>query len=276
MPAKGARVEVDPVPTVDRDHRRLIATLPAPASGPLCMSDAVRLSRRVADLARCSRIDAERRIKGGWVRVDGVVVEDPARLVSGERVEIDPEAQAEAIEPATVLLHKPAGHDAISGPSPAAALVRPETHWAEDPSGVRLLQRHFQRLTPLVPLDAEASGLMVLTQDGRVWRRLTEDGDEIEQEFVVETRGEIAPYGLRKLEHGLRYQGRALPPCKVSWQNEVRLRFAIKGAQGAQLRDMCAQVGLDVVSIRRLRIGKVSLAKMPVGAWRYLPVGEKF
>jgi 23S rRNA pseudouridine2604 synthase len=145
-----------------------------------------------------------------------------------------------------------------------------------DPTGLRLLQRHFVRLTPLVPLDAEASGLMVLTQDGRVWRRLTEDLAQIEQEFVVEVAGEIAPYGLRRLNHGLGYRGRALPPCKVSWQNEFRLRFALKGVQPGQLRDMCAQVGLQVVTMRRLRIGRVSLAKMPVGEWRYLPVGERF
>jgi 23S rRNA pseudouridine2604 synthase len=240
------------------------------------MSDAVRLATRVADLARCSRLEAERYIKGGWVSVDGRVVEDPARPVTGETVALDPEAQPEAVEPATVLLHKPVGYDAISGRKAAAGLVQPQARWADDPSGVRMLERHFHRLTPLVPLDAEASGLMVLTQDGRVWRRLTEDGDGIEQEFVVEVSGDIAPYGLRKLNHGLHYNGRALPPCKVSWQNEVRLRFAIKGAQGGQLRDMCAQVGLGVVAIRRLRIGKVSLAKMPVGTWRYLPVGERF
>lgn len=240
------------------------------------MSDSVRLAKRVAELAACSRADAEQYIRNGWVQVDGCVVENPAHAVSNETVTLDEEARLEAVEPATVLLHKPVGYDAISGPNPAAALVQPGTRWPEDPSGVRMLERHFHRLTPLVPLDTDASGLMVLTQDGRVWRRLTEDGDEIEQEYVVEVRGDIAPYGLRKLNHGLHYNGRALPPCKVSWQNEVRLRFALKGVQGGQLRDMCAQVGLEVVSIRRLRIGKVSLAKMPVGAWRYLPVGEKF
>lgn len=240
------------------------------------MSDSVRLAKRVAELAACSRADAEQYIRNGWVQVDGCVVENPAHAVSSETVTLDEEARLEAVEPATVLLHKPVGYDAISGPNPAAALVQPGTRWPEDPSGVRMLERHFHRLTPLVPLDIEASGLMVLTQDGRVWRRLTEDGDEIEQEYVVEVSGDIAPYGLRKLNHGLHYNGRALPPCKVSWQNEIRLRFALKGVQGGQLRDMCAQVGLEVVSIRRLRIGKVSLAKMPVGAWRYLPVGEKF
>jgi 23S rRNA pseudouridine2604 synthase len=245
------------------------------------MSEPVRLAKRVAELVRCSRIEAEQYIEGGWVSVDGQVVEAPQHLVTSEVVEIDPDARLEATEPATVLLHKPAGFDAISGRKPAAALVTPATRWADDPSGLRLLQRHFVRLTPLVPLDAEASGLMVLTQDGRVWRRLTEDGDQIEQDFVVEISGEIAPYGLLKLNHGLSYNGRALPPCKVSWQNEVRLRFAIKGVQGGQLRDMCAQVGLKVVAIRRIRIGKVNLGKgphgaMPAGAWRYLPVGERF
>lgn len=240
------------------------------------MPDPVRLAKRVADLARCSRVEAEQYIKGGWVSVDGCVVEDPARQVSAEVVALDPAAQLEAVEPATVLLHKPVGFDAITGRKVAAGLVQPGTHWPDDPSGVRLLERHFHRLTPLVPLDADASGLMVLTQDGRVWRRLTEDLDGIEQEFVVEVSGQIAPYGLRKLNHGLHYGGRELPPCKVSWQNEIRLRFAIKGVRSGQLRDMCAQVGLDVVAIRRIRIGRVPLARMPVGMWRYLPAGERF
>jgi 23S rRNA pseudouridine2604 synthase len=240
-----------------------------------------RLAKRVADLVHCSRTEAEQYVEGGWVSVDGQVIEEPQHMVSTEVIEIDPDARLETTEPATILLHKPIGFDAISGRSPAAALVSPATHWPEDPSGIRVLQRHFIRLTPLVPLDSDASGLMVLSQDGRVWRRLTEDRDEIEQEYIVDTAGEIAPYGLRRLNHGLSFNGRALPPCKVSWQNEFRLRFAIKGVQGGQLRDMCAQVGLDVLAIRRIRIGKVALgksglAKMPVGEWRYLPVGERF
>ena len=241
----------------------------------------VRLAQRVAELFALSRNDAEQFVRNGWVSVDGQVVEAPQHRVTGERIELDPEARLDAVEPATLLLHKPAGFDAIEGPRPAGALARPDARWADDPSGVRLLQRHFHRLTPLVSMDAEASGLMVLTQDGRVWRRLTEDAAQIEHEYIVEVEGEIAPYGLHRLAHGLSVDGRALPPCKVSWQNETRLRFAIKDVRDGQLRAMCAQVGLGVVSIRRLRIGRVALGKgpdgaMPPGAWRYLPVGEKF
>jgi len=240
------------------------------------MTDSVRLSKRLAELVGCSRADAQRYIENGWVRVDGQVIEAPRHAVTNERIELDPDAVLEAPEPATMLLHKPAGFDTIDGRQPAAALVTPARRWADDSSGVRLLQRHFDRLTPLVPLEAAASGLMVLTQDGRVWRRLSEDAAQIEQEYIVEVSGEIAPYGLRRLNHGLRFQGRELAPCKVSWQNEFRLRFALKDVRPGQIPDMCAQVGLRVVAMRRLRIGKVSLAKMPPGEWRYLPVGERF
>jgi len=245
------------------------------------MTAPVRLAQRVAGLFNLSRAEAEQFIRNGRVSVDGQVVELPQHRVTVERVELDPDARPEAVEPATILLHKPVGFDAIDGPRPASALVTPATRWDADPGEVRVLRRHFHRLTPLVPLEAEGSGLMVLTQDGRVRRRLTEDADQIEHEYLVEVAGEVAPYGLARLAHGLTFEGRALPPCKVSWQNETRLRFAIKGVRDGQLRAMCAQVGLDVVSIRRLRIGRIALGKgpegaMPPGAWRYLPVGERF
>lgn len=236
-------------------------------------SEPVRLSKRVAELARCSRTEAEQYIEGGWVSVDGEVVEEPQHLVSTQVVEIDPDARLETSEPATVLFHKPVGVDF----NVAAALVTPDTHTQGDLSGVRLLQRHFHRLTPLMPLEDEASGLIVLSQDGRVFRRLTEDAARIEQEFIVEVSGaDPEPYGLARLSRGMSYNGRALPPCKVSWQNEIRLRFAIHDVQPGQLRSMCAQIGLDVVAIKRIRIGRVSMGKMPVGEWRYLPVSERF
>ncbi|HBK47755.1 MAG TPA: RNA-binding protein [Xanthomonadaceae bacterium] len=245
------------------------------------MSDPVRLARRVAGLFDCTRAQAEQYIRNGWVSVEGRVVELPQHMVGDERVELDPRARLEAVEPATILLHKPGGFDAFADPAACARLVTPATRWADDDSGVRPLQRHFQRLLPLVPLDAEASGLMVLSQDGRVRRRLDEDADQIEHEYIVEVDGEIAPYGLHRLGHGLGFGGRALPPCKVSWQNETRLRFAIKAVRDGQLRDMCRQVGLEVLSIRRLRIGRIALGKgpggaMPAGAWRYLVPGERF
>src|SRR3546814_16333273 len=72
------------------------STLPAPE----------RLARRDAELTGCSRAQAEQYIEGGWVRVDGAVVETPQFMVASERVELDPEARLEPADTATLLLHK--------------------------------------------------------------------------------------------------------------------------------------------------------------------------
>jgi 23S rRNA pseudouridine2604 synthase len=121
-----------------------------------------------------------------------------------------------------------------------------------------------------------ASGLLVCTQDFRVARKLNDDATTIEQEYVVEVAGELPPDGLKLLNHGLSYNGKALPPIKVSWQNETRLRFALKGVQNGQITHMCKSVGLQVLAMKRLRIGRVSMAKLQAGQWRYLSGYERF
>jgi 23S rRNA pseudouridine2604 synthase len=235
------------------------------------MSEPIRLAKRVVELLGCSRQEAEQYIQGGWVLVDGEVVDEPQFKVLDQRVELDANATLAATEPATLLLHKPAGLPSEQ----AAELLAPGNRWAEDASGIRRLRRHFLRQTPVMPLETAASGLLVLTQDPRLLRRMREDATRLEQEFNVEVSGEIVPYGLRRLAHGLSYQGRTLPPGKVSWQNETRLRFALKDVREGQLSSACADVGLTVVSIKRIRIGRVPLAKMPAGEWRYLPDGAR-
>lgn len=233
------------------------------------MSEGVRLARRVAELTGCSRLEAERYVQGGWVRVDGVVVEEPQFRVTGETVSLDPGATPEAAEPATLLLHQPAGGD-------AADRFDPARRWEEDPSGWRLLRRHFARLVPVLPLEPGASGLAVFTQDGRVQRRLQEDAAKLEQEYVVEVEGQLAPYGWHRLASGTTYDGRPVAPFKVSWQSEQRLRFAIKDVRPGLLAHLCAGVGLRATGIRRLRLGRIGLARMPEGQWRYLPVQQRF
>jgi 23S rRNA pseudouridine2604 synthase len=237
------------------------------------MSEPIRLSRRVIELAGCSRSQAAQYIEGGWVRVDGEIVDAPQHPVhAAQRVELDPDATLTPTEPATLLVHRPAELD----PAALASMVTPESRAASDATGIRLLRRHFARLAEAFPLEARTSGLAVLTQDGRLLRRVQDEGERIEQEFVVEVSGEIAPYGLQKLMHGLSVDGRVLPPAKVSWQSETKLRFALKGVRPGQLAAMCAQVGLQVVASRRLRIGRVPLGRMALGEWRYLPTSERF
>ncbi|PTT20236.1 RNA-binding protein [Acidovorax sp. HMWF029] len=251
----------------------------------------IRLAKRVAEQLNCSRSTAEQFIEGGFVSVDGQIEEAPgARVRPDQAVAVAPDASLLELTPVTLLLHKPTGLEAglgvpagtavhasrSQGAPQAVTLLHAATHLPEDASGIRVLQRHFRQLECFTPLPTEASGLVVYTQDKRIARKLAEDIEVLEQECIVEVKGEIAPNGLQRLCHGLSFNGRPLPPIKVSWQNETKLRFALKGIRPGQIPAMCEAVGLAVVGIKRIRIGRVPLAKVPEGQWRYLQPWEKF
>jgi 23S rRNA pseudouridine2604 synthase len=230
--------------------------------------EGIRLAKRVADIVPCSRGEAERYIAGGWVTVDGEVVDDPAtRVTPARQVALLPGATPVEPPPITILLHKPAG---LHGKAALDSLEQ-GTLFQEE-RGPRFLKRHLAKLTPAMPLEAMASGLVVFSQDWRVVRKLGEDSDRIEQEYVAEVTGAIVEDGLARLNKG----GRPNAPIKASWQSEARLRFAGKGIVPGQIEALCAQVGLQVTSLRRLRIGRVALSGLPVGQWRYLRDVERF
>jgi 23S rRNA pseudouridine2604 synthase len=240
------------------------------------MTDPIRLAKRVAEMRGCSRREAEQIITGGWVRVDGIVVEEPQFRVTDQHIEIDTKADLNQVEPVTLLLHKPAGVPVNELIQDGSGLLGTTTLWAEDASGMRPLKKHFSELTALAPQETDASGLVVFSQDWRVVRKLTEDAATLEHEVIVEVAGELIPHGLKRLNLGISYNGRTPPAIKVSWQNETRLRVALKGAQIGQIAHMCEAVGLHVLSMKRIRLGGVSLGKVPPGQWRYLRADERF
>ncbi len=234
------------------------------------MTDPVRLAKRLAEIVPCSRREAELYIAGGWVTVDGLVVEEPQFMVTEQKVELHPEACLTPLEPVTILFNQPLDVDFTP------QLICADTRAADDHSGIRMLKQHFVRLTQCSPLEKNASGLSVFTQDFRVSRKLSDDAATIEQEYVVEVAGELPEEKLKLLNHGLSFNGKVLPPIKVSWQNETRLRFALKGVQPGQIAFMCKSVGLQVLAMKRLRIGRVSMSKLQPGQWRYLLGYERF
>ncbi|MFG0382099.1 rRNA pseudouridine synthase [Pseudomonas sp. zbq_18] len=240
------------------------------------MTEAERLSKRLIQQIACSRREAELYIENGWVTVDGVVVEEPQFPVTHQQVALLPGAKAETQPPITLLLNKPAGLGCGLGANSCQQLLSHAHRWADDPSGMRPLQRHLRRLELLTPLETDASGLLVFSQSPGVIRLFKDKGATLEQEYLVDVAGSLDERGLKRLSFGQTYKGVTVPPCKVSWQSENRLRFAIKAVQPGQLRHMCESLGLQVQGIRRLRFGRTGLAKLPVGHWRYLGANEKF
>ena len=238
------------------------------------MTEPVRLAKRLAEIISCSRREAELYVEGGWVTVDGKVVREPQFRVAQQAIALHPDATLAAVELVTILFHQPVGDMSID--VNVLPPINLDNRAADEASGIRPLKRHFSKLTLTLPLEPTASGLLVFTQDWRVVRKLVDESATVEQEYIVEVEGKLGPHGLKQLSHGLSFNGRALPPAKVSWQNETRLRFALKGVQRGQIAHMCQIVGLRVLSIKRIRIGKVSMAKLPPGQWRYLPPAERF
>ncbi|WDY56864.1 rRNA pseudouridine synthase [Pseudomonas sp. PSKL.D1] len=236
------------------------------------MSEPVRLSKRLIEQLGCSRREAELYIEGGWVTVDGVVVEQPQFKVDSQRVELLQGARADALEPVTLLLNQPAGLDSEA----ARASINMGNLSDAHREGVRPLHGHFARLTCVAPLQPGASGLQLFTQDWRVTRKLDADLRRMEQEYIIEVRGETTPQALERLARGATRNDRELPKAKASWQNETHLRMALKNPQPGQIAELCAYLRLEVVSMRRIRLGGVPMGKLPLGQWRYVASTERF
>ena len=248
------------------------------------MTEPLRLSKRMSELGLCSRREADEWIARGWVRVDGkVITELGSRVMPGQLITLDARARDAQAMKVTVLLHKPIGYvsgQAEDGYEPASVLVTPRNQWREDRSGIRFLPQHLRGLAPAGRLDIDSTGLLVLTQDGRVAKQLIGDDSEIDKEYLVRVEsvsGEpLPPEQLALLNHGLELDGEPLRPAQVEWINDDQLRFVLREGKKRQIRRMCEAVGLKVVALKRVRIGRVMLGDLPPGAWRYLGGYEKF
>ena len=245
--------------------------------------DSPRLSKVMAERGLCSRREADEWIINGWVKVDGVIMETlGTRIKPDAEIIISGYAYEQQAEQVTILLHKPVGY--VSGQAeddyqPAIVLVHPDNEWLDDPDLYK--PKEFQRgflhgLAPAGRLDIDSTGLLVLTQDGRVARHLIGEDSGVEKEYLVRVEGTLSQDGLTKLNNGLSLDGVKLKPAKVSWQNEDQLRFVLREGKKRQIRRMCEMVGLQVVGLKRVRIGSVNLGKLPAGQWRYLRVDERF
>jgi len=238
----------------------------------------------MSELGLASRREADEWIARGWVRVDGRVVDTlGARVRPDQRIELDARARGQQAALVTVLLHKPVGYvsgQAEDGHEPAIVLVTPQNRWAGDRSAIRYQPAHRRQLVPAGRLDFESTGLLVLTQDGRIARRLVAAEGAIEKEYLVRVAPRpgttVAPDALARLRHGLVLDGVALRAAQVEWLNADQLRIVLRQGRRRQIRRMCEAVGLDVLGLKRVRIGGVCLADLPSGQRRYLAPGETF
>jgi 23S rRNA pseudouridine2604 synthase len=240
----------------------------------------VRVSKLMSEQGICSRREADSYIERGWVFVDGEqVTELGTRAFPNQKITLNQAAQKQQSAQVTMLLNKPIGYvsgQAEQGYKPAISLVLPTTQFRGDATQPQFDRNHLKGLAPAGRLDIDSTGLLVLTQDGRIAKQLIGQDSEIEKTYLVRVEGKLSDSGLQSLNHGLFLDGGALKPAKVTWQNEDQLRFVLKEGKKRQIRRMCELVGIVVVGLKRISIGNVKLGDLPVGQWRYLRSDERF
>ncbi|HTY02888.1 MAG TPA: pseudouridine synthase [Rhodocyclaceae bacterium] len=239
----------------------------------------VRISKLMAERGLCSRREADSYIERGLVFVNGQrVTQLGTRAPADAAIKLAGEARAQQANQATILLHKPVGYvsgQPEDGYQAAVTLVCARTQ-QQDKGDRRFQPACLRGLAPAGRLDIDSTGLLVLTQDGRVARRLIGEDSDVEKEYLVRVDGDLDERGLALLNHGLSLDDRRLKQARVERLNDDQLRFVLKEGRKRQIRRMCELVGLRVTGLKRVRIGRVRLGDLPLGQWRFLKEGEVF
>lgn len=224
----------------------------------------MRLSKYLAHAGVASRRAAETVIGEGRVTLAGEVVRDPARDVDEHsRVTVDGRLIAGPERHVVYALHKPLG----------VLSTAQDTHGR--PTVVELIGEESLRLYPIGRLDADSSGLILLTNDGDLAHRLTHPSFHVPKTYRVQVGGgPIDEQAIRRLREGVQLEDGPTSPAKIRRLGKDRLEITIHEGRNRQVRRMCEAVGHPVRALERTAFGELKLGKLEVGDHRQLSASE--
>lgn len=238
------------------------------------MAELHRLSKLMSQRGLCSRREADKLIERGLVRVnDKRVTTLGIKFTDDVKIELTDTAKAQQQARVTIMVNKPVGYVSAQAEDnyvPAVRLVKPQNQSSLDASGLSLEGKHFDGLAPAGRLDIDSQGLLVLTQDGRIAKQLIGEGSDVEKEYLVRVDGAFSEAQIEQLCFGLELDGKALKRAKVRALNEDQLQFILREGKKRQIRRMCELVGLNVIGLKRVRVGELRLGKLAEGEWRFV------
>lgn len=240
-------------------------------------NEPLRLSKLMSERGICSRREADDYISMGYVFVNGEKVSElGTKVLPNVKITLDSPALKKQNNLVTILVNKPIGY--VSGQpepgyEPAIRLVKDSTQFSNQK---KTLQRgDLKDIAVVGRLDIDSQGLLIFTQDGRLAKKLIGENSTVEKEYIVRVQGRLSAEQLGLLNFGLELDGEKLKPAKVEWINDDQLRFILKQGKKRQIRRMCELVGLRVAGLKRVRVGKLVLGKLPEGRWRFLDADEE-
>ncbi len=223
----------------------------------------MRLQKYLSSAGICSRRQGEEYIKKGLVKVNGEVVTILGTKVEPEidLIEISDQVVEAEQKRVYIALNKPKGY-VTSCKQPGEKIVLDLLNISE-------------RVYPVGRLDKESSGLLLLTNNGRVHNMLSHPSFEHEKEYEVTSEKPISDGSLLKMEKGLPMMETKTRPAIIKRISSRRFRITLKEGKNRQIRRMVRKVGNRVAKLKRIRISNIKLGKLPEGEWRYLTKKEK-
>jgi len=219
----------------------------------------MRLQKYLSEVGFCSRRDAEDLIRAEKILVDGVVATLGDKATGKEKIIIDgKELEAKDLPKRKVLaFFKPSGVECT------LAVI----------NGVKtLLDFDFgpDRVFPVGYLDRDSSGLLFLTNDGNLGNKLAQPSRGDENEYLMVVENDISQAAIMQLSKKIMEAHKPPMPCNIEDAGGNRFQIVMKNGKAKQIRKTCIETGVEVSDLLRMRVGKLSLEDLEVGAWRLL------
>ena len=222
----------------------------------------IRLQKFLSAAGVCSRRKGEELIASGKVAVNGKIAVELGTKIDPDRdqVEVDGKAIQSAHTLVYIALNKP--RDYVSSCShPGEKVV------------VDLIDTS-ERIYPVGRLDKDSTGLLLLTNDGRIHHRLSHPSFDHEKEYDVTVARPIADGALKKMSDGLPLMGTKTRPARITRISARRFRIVLQEGKNRQIRRMVRKVGNEVTGLQRKRFASIRLGNLAPGKWRYLSPSE--
>lgn len=241
----------------------------------------MRLSKYLSEQNICSRREAELFIDRGWLKVDGVVIQQQGFKVPEHcSVELSQQALDFQNQLVTVLLNKPIGYVSTQPeknyPSATTLITKDGQYFQAGKVSEKNVKWPIRGLSAAGRLDIDSTGLLVLTQDGRISKKLIAPDSNIEKEYLIRVDQKVQERQIEQLRSGMSLDGKRLKRAEINQLDDRYFRMVLTEGKKRQIRRMCEQVGLRVLALKRVRIGSVRLGSLPLGRWRFLAKNETF
>ena len=220
----------------------------------------VRINKYLADQGLCTRREADEWIKKGWVKINKKVAGLGDKVGEGDVVEVSKlKPQRREDERVYLAYNKPAG--VSTNPEPGSRDI------------LKIIKTKA-RVFPVGRLDKMSSGLILLTNDGRVTDRLLNPRFDHDKEYEVEVDKAVNHWFLKHMAEGVDIEGYKTQPAEIEPLDERSFTLTIAEGKRHQIRRMCAALGYQVRALRRVRILNIKLDRLKEGEYRPLAAGE--